>query len=146
MAESVVPGKPQKPHGLDWRPVVNDYRAKAGRSGAAEIEAPDLVAGDPRDPRSDPRSALDENEDAMVSPINLRKFQEQLNRNRLDEIAGLVLALTYGEMIEMANAIWETQPEGSAITQDNLPALLHRWSKSRSAVADGDGQVAAHAE
>ena len=48
MAESVVPGKPQKPHGLDWRPVVNDYRAKAGRSGAAEIEASDLVAGDPR--------------------------------------------------------------------------------------------------
>jgi hypothetical protein len=151
MAESVVPGKPQKPHGLDWRPVVNDYRAKAGRSGAAEIEASDLVAGDPRaetrsDPRSDPRSAPDENEDAMVSPINLRKFQEQLNRNRLDEIAGLVLALTYGEMIEMANAIWETQPEGSAITQDNLPALLHRWSKSRSAVADGEDQVALHAE
>jgi len=147
MAESVVPGKPQKPHGLDWRPVVSDYRAKAGRSGAAEIEASDLVAGDARaETRSDQRTAPDENEDAMVSPINLRKFQEQLNRNRLDEIAALVLALTYGEMIEMANAIWETQPEGSAITQDNLPALLHRWSKSRSAVADGEEQVALHAE
>jgi hypothetical protein len=151
MAESVVPGKPQKPHGLDWRPVVNDYRAKAGRSGTAEIEVFDLAAGDPRgetisDPKSDPRSAPDENEEAMVSPINLRKFQEQLNRNRLDEIAALVLALTYGEMIEMATAIWEAQPEGSAITQDNLPALLHRWSKSRSAVADGEGQAVAPAE
>lgn len=139
MAETVVPGKPQKQHGLDWRPVVNDYRARAGRSGTAEIEASDLAAGDPR---ADPGSAADENEDAVVSPINLRKFQEQLNRSRLDEIAALVLALTYGEMIEMANAIWETQPDGSAITQDNLAALLHRWSKSRSAVADRDVEEA----
>jgi hypothetical protein len=155
MAESVVPGKPQKPHGLDWRPVVNDYRARAGRSGASEIEAADLAAGDPRadpkadlrpEPRLDPRTAPEENEDAMVSPINLRKFQEQLNRNRLDEIAALVLALTYGEMIEMANAIWETQPEGTTITQDNLPAVLHRWSKSRSAVVYSEGQVVAHPE
>jgi len=69
----------------------------------------------------------------MVSPVNLRKFQEQLDRNCLDEIALLLLALTYGEMIELANAIWKAQPEGSAITQDNLPSLLHRWSKSRSA-------------
>jgi hypothetical protein len=159
MAESVVPGKPQKPHGLDWRPVVNDYRARAGRSGAAEIEAADLAAGDPRaepradprvepraEPRPDPRIAPEENEDVMVSPINLRKFQEQLNRNRLDEIAALVMALTYGEMIEMANAIWESQPDGAAITQDNLAALLHRWSKSRSVVGDTEVQMVAHPE
>jgi hypothetical protein len=76
----------------------------------------------------------------MVSPINLRKFQEQLNRSRLDDIASLVLALTYGEMIEMANAIWSVQPDGASITQDNLPALLHRWSKSRAANGDGEAQ------
>jgi hypothetical protein len=155
MAETAVPGKPQKPHGLDWRPVVNDYRAKAGRTGVGEIDASDPAAdpnatfsaglgmgpnaapssGASPAPSSGPRPAPDEDED--TSPINLRKFQEQLNRNRLDEIAALVLALTYGEMIEMASAIWQTQPDGSAITQENLPALLHRWSKSRSAVADG---------
>ena len=133
MAETAIPGKPQKIHGLDWRPVVNDYRVKAGRSGAAEIESADLAA-------TDASPAPEENEEAMVSPINLRKFQEQLNRGRLDEIAALVLSLTYGEMIEMANAIWQVQPDGTAITQDNLPALLHRWSKSRS--AEGDVQVA----
>jgi hypothetical protein len=153
MAESVVPGKPQKPHGLDWRPVVNDYRARAGRSGTSEIEASDLATGEPRaepradlrpDPRPDPKTAPDENEDSMVSPINLRKFQEQLNRNRLDEIAALVLALTYGEMIEMANAIWETQPDGAVITQDNLPARLHRWSKSRSLMVDSEVSMVAH--
>jgi hypothetical protein len=74
----------------------------------------------------------DEKEDAMASPISLRKFQERLDRNCLDEIALLLLALTYGEMIELADAIWSA-PEGTAITKENLPALLHRWSKSRSA-------------
>jgi hypothetical protein len=131
MVESVVPRNPPKPHGLDWRPVVSDYRAKAGRSDVPEINGAGLVATAPQ------TTATDANEDAMAAPINLRKFQEQLDRDRLDEIAALVLALTYGEMIELANAIWKAQPEGSAITQDNLPALLHRWSKSHSAVADG---------
>jgi hypothetical protein len=64
--------------------------------------------------------------------VNLRKLQETLARKPLDEIATLVHGLTYGEMIEMAEAIWKTQPEGLVITLDNLPALLHRWSKSHS--------------
>ncbi len=68
--------------------------------------------------------------------INLRKLQEQLDRKPLDEIAMLVQALTYGEMIELAEAMWKVQPEGTAVTQDNLPALLHRWSKSRSLPSD----------
>ena len=76
----------------------------------------------------------------MVSPVNLRKFQEQLDHNRLNEIATLVLSLTYGEMIELANAVWDVQPEGAAITQENLPALLHRWSRSRSDVIEGAAQ------
>ena len=65
--------------------------------------------------------------------VNLRKFQEQLARSPLDEIATLVGSLTYGEMIELSEAIWRAQPGGSAITLENFPALLHRWSKSRSA-------------
>jgi hypothetical protein len=124
-----VPKKPPKPHGLNWRPVVDEYRQKTDRTDAVDPEDTDRVA-------ADPQPAPDEKEDAMVSPVNLRKFQEQLDRNCLDEIALLLLALTYGEMIELANAIWKAQPEGSAITQDSLPALLHRWSKSRSAPAN----------
>jgi hypothetical protein len=65
--------------------------------------------------------------------VNLRKLQEQLSRKPLDEIATIVGVLTYGEMIELSEAIWRAQPEGSAITLENFPALLHRWSKSRSA-------------
>jgi hypothetical protein len=71
--------------------------------------------------------------------VNLRKLEERLARKPLDEIATLIQGLTYGEMIELAETMWKSQPEGSIITQDNLPALLHRWSKSRPVVADGDG-------
>jgi hypothetical protein len=70
--------------------------------------------------------------------INLRRLQEQLDRQPLDEIAMLVRALTYGEMIELAEGMWKVQPEGSAVTQDNLPALLHRWSQSRTVPAQTD--------
>jgi hypothetical protein len=69
--------------------------------------------------------------------INLRRLQEQLDRQPLDEIAMLVRALTYGEMIELAEGMWKVQPDGAAVTQENLPALLHRWSQSRTVpVAD----------
>jgi hypothetical protein len=70
--------------------------------------------------------------------INLRRLQEQLDRQPLDEIAMLVRALTYGEMIELAEGMWKVQPEGSAVTQENLPALLHRWSQSRTVPAQAD--------
>jgi hypothetical protein len=39
-------------------------------------------------------------------------------------------------MIELAEGMWKVQPDGSTVTQENLPALLHRWSKSRSLPAD----------
>src|SRR5258708_22817655 len=110
MAESAVPRNPPKPQGLDWRPVVNDFRAAAG------FEETDPAA-------TDPQSAPDKNEGAVASSVNLRKLQDQLDRNRIDEIAALVLVLTYGEMIEMAHAIWKAQPEGAAITEYHLPPL-----------------------
>jgi hypothetical protein len=62
--------------------------------------------------------------------VNLRKLEQLLTRKPIDEIASLVQGLTYGEMIELAQAMWKAQPEGSAVTQENLPALLHCWSKS----------------
>jgi hypothetical protein len=73
--------------------------------------------------------------------VNLRKLQEQLSRKPLDEIAALVGGLTYGEMIELSEAIWRAQPEGSVITLENFPALLHRWSKSRPAAESDNSAV-----
>jgi hypothetical protein len=74
--------------------------------------------------------------------INLRRLQETLDRQPLDEIAMLVRALTYGEMIELAEGMWKVQPDGSAVTQENLPALLHRWSQSRTVPAENYTQPA----
>ena len=76
------------------------------------------------------------NEIDSGATVNLRQLEERLTRKPLDEIASLVRGLTYGEMIELAATMWKSQPEGTAITKDNLPTLLHLWSKSFSAVAD----------
>ena len=98
--------------------LVDDYRFPQVR--AAEREAPLRPA----------MSAM-----STETAVKLRKLEERLTRKPIDEIATLVQGLTYGEMIELAQAMWEAQPEGSAVTQENLPVLLHCWSKSRSANA-----------
>jgi hypothetical protein len=94
--------------------------------GSAEIEGADVAI-------TDLHPAPERNEGAteMGKNVNLVKLEEQLERKPIDEIASLVRSLTYGEMIELAEAIWNLQPDGSAISQDNLSALLHRWSTSR---------------
>jgi len=93
----------------------------------------------PEDFRSDAfrRHALDreraEDEINVGGSVNLQKLEEQLARGRLDEIAALMRALTYGEMIELAEGLWNVNGQGSEISKDNLPGLLHRWSTSRTA-------------
>jgi hypothetical protein len=32
----------------------------------------------------------------------------------------------------MAEAIWTMQPDGTALSRETLPALLHRWSQARA--------------
>ena len=95
----------------------------------------------PEDFRSDAfrRHALDREraEDEIVGgSVNLQKLEEQLARGRLDEIAALIRALTYGEMIELAEGLCSVMcnvnGQGSEISKDNLPGLLHRWSTSRT--------------
>lgn len=45
----------------------------------------------------------------------------------IDEIATLIRSLTYGEMIELAQAMWKRRDEGE-VTQATLPGILHRWA------------------
>jgi hypothetical protein len=115
---------------MDRRPLTDDYGGGRNGPGTVRQGAPDEGTN-----RFDARN---HHEVAMNTGtnVNLRKLQEQLDRQPLDEIAMLVQALTYGEMIELAEGMWKVQPEGAAVTQENLPALLHRWSKSRSLPAD----------
>lgn len=64
--------------------------------------------------------------------VNMDKLAAELSRNRLSEIAELVRALTYGEMIEFAKAIWNIRPnEVEPLTEETLPGVLHRWSVGR---------------
>jgi hypothetical protein len=113
-------------------PRTDDYRPPRAR--AADREEPISPAINEFEASNDRRGETL----SAGSAVNLRKLEERLTRKPLDEIATLIHGLTYGEMIELADAMWKSQPEGSAITQDNLPALLHRWCKSR-VVGDGVG-------
>ena len=63
--------------------------------------------------------------------VDLRKLEEELGRRRLDEIADVVRALTYGEMMELAASMWNVRPDGADLTEHNLPSVLYRWSTSR---------------
>jgi hypothetical protein len=63
--------------------------------------------------------------------VDLRRLEEELGRRRLDEIADVVRALTYGEMMELASSMWNVRPDGANLTEHNLPAVLYRWSTSR---------------
>jgi hypothetical protein len=63
--------------------------------------------------------------------VNMEKLERELSRepSPLDEIAGLVRELTYGEMIELAAAIWAARPDDAAATNaDWLAPTLHRWA------------------
>ena len=130
MVEAEFPKRPPAPGEADWRPLT-DYRSE--RNGASTFRQ--AASEDGVRNRLDVRNHYEVAMNTGTN-VNLRKLQEQLDRQPLDEIAMLVQALTYGEMIELAEGMWKVQPDGSAVTQENLPALLHRWSKSRSLPAD----------
>jgi hypothetical protein len=63
--------------------------------------------------------------------VDLSKLEAALGRKRLDEIADMVRALTYGEMIDLAESMWNVKPDDSELNEGNLPAVLYRWSTSR---------------
>src|SRR5258708_25218780 len=130
MVEAEFPKRPPASGETDWRPSI-DYRSERDGAGPVRQAASDDGARNRFDVKNDYEVAMN-----TVTNVNLRKLQEQLDRQPLDEIAMLVQALTYGEMIELAEGMWKVQPDGSTVTQENLPALLHRWSKSRSLPAD----------
>lgn len=70
----------------------------------------------------------DEGNDARA--VDLKRLAEHLGRRPIEEIAALMRGLTYGEMIELAEGLWNAQLEGSTISKDILPSLLHRWLTS----------------
>ncbi len=108
-----------------WRGADRRVRGDEIEASDSETEVSDSPAMNEVDSQS-PRRAATRTE----ATVTVRKPQKRLARNPLDEIATLVRGLAYGAMIELSDAMWKAQPEGSVVTQENLPALLHRWSKS----------------
>jgi hypothetical protein len=67
---------------------AEDFRSEAFQRDAQEREAAEVNAGE---------------------DVNLEELEEQIGRCPIDEIAGLVRELTYGEMIELAEELWKAQ-------------------------------------
>ncbi len=116
---------------IDWQNGAPDrgrtalpesYKPRALRlATAAPVAPPEPFA---------PAGDLDSQE-PVPPAVDLRKLEAELGRRRLDEIADVVRTLTYGEMMELATSVWNVRPDGSELTESNLPAVLYRWSTSR---------------
>jgi hypothetical protein len=104
---------------VDWQNGAPDR----GRTSLPEAYKPKALRLAPADDAASPE----------INPpiVDLRKLEEELGRRRLDEIADVVRALTYGEMMELAASMWNVRPDGANLTEHNLPAVLYRWSTSR---------------
>jgi len=129
MVEGEFPKRLQLPRILERRraPAVFQLEATHG-DGASEVEASDSPANeaDMRGHRGDKTNT--------EATLSLREVKRQ-PPNPLDDIATVIQGLTYGEMIELSEAMWKNRPNGSAVTLENLPELLHRWSTFHSAAA-----------
>src|SRR5215471_21626580 len=113
------------PRELDTRPILDDYRPKKERA----LLSSDVDGENYQIDELNEQDYL-EASTGISSQVNLHKLEHELSRDPLGEIATMVRALTYGEMIELAQAIWKIRPEGGGVDQDTLPMLLHRWSTS----------------
>src|SRR5215470_10880364 len=96
---------------IDWQSGAPDrgrnalpdsYKPRALRlAAAAASTAEDVASQEPPEP----------------SAVDLRKLEAELGRRRLDEIADVVRALTYGEMMELAQSMWNVRLDDSQLTE-----------------------------
>jgi hypothetical protein len=132
MADVILPKRAPMPRELDTRPITSDYRPKRMRLFGTGDTEDESYYGDELSDQDYSQASLEFSDEVSVgrSEDELGRPRLELGRNRLNEIATLVRRLTYGEMIELAQAIWKIRPEGEEIDQRNLPMMLHLWSTS----------------
>ena len=124
---------------IDWQNGAPDrgrsalpdsYKPRALRLAAAEpvaAPAPSLLLPSPPLPTAEEVAS----EEPADSRVDLRRLEAEMGRKRLDEIADVLRLLTYGEMMELAETMWNIRPDGSELTEHNLPAVLYKWSTLR---------------
>ena len=125
MADVIFPKRTPTPRELDTRPIASDYRPRRMRlldSGGAENER---CYGDGLSEQNYSEASME-----ISGEVSLHKPEDELSRDRLNEIATLMRTLTYGEMVELAHEIWKIRPEGEEVNQYSLPMMLHLWSTS----------------
>jgi hypothetical protein len=113
-------GAPDRGHGA----LPESYKPRALRLAAPETGT--------LPPESASLLTAEELASEEPSPVvDLRRLEAELGRKRLDEIADVVRTLTYGEMMQLAESMWNVRPGDAELTEHNLPAVLYRWSTSR---------------
>ncbi len=121
---------------IDWQNGAPDrsrgalpesYKPRALRLAAA---APAAAAPGPL-PATPAPTAEELASQEPTPPVDLRRLEAELGRKRLDEIADVVRLLTYGEMMELAETMWNVRLGDAELTEHNLPAVLYRWSTMR---------------
>ncbi len=122
------------PPDLDPRPTPADFR-----SGIAAPQAASAVFESEPDSPALAQTHVQNHWNTEVA-LDPRDRRQQPMRKPLDKIASLIRSLTYGEMMELAEALWKGLPESSAVTQETLPVMLYCWSISRPA-ASGEGEM-----
>ena len=130
MADVIFPKPVPAPRELDTRPIAGDYRPKRMRLFDTSDTASESYYGGELHDQDYSEASLE-----ISGDVSLHRREDELSRNRLllgrnrlNEIATLMRSLTYGEMIELAQAIWNIRPEGEEVDQHNLPMMLHLWS------------------
>jgi hypothetical protein len=124
MADVIFPKRAPTPRELDTRPIPSDYRPRRVRLLDGSSTESESYDGDELTNQNYSEASME-----ISGPINL-PGPGAFGGDRLNEIATLVRTLTYGEMMELAHAIWKIRPEGAEIDQYNLPMMLHLWSTS----------------
>jgi hypothetical protein len=132
MVDVIFPKRTLTPRELDTRPIAGDYRPKRMRLFATSGAESESYYGDEPGDQDYSEASLEISGEAGLPTREdeLSRNRLQLGRDRLNEIATLMRSLTYGEMIELAQAIWKIRPEGEEVGQHNLPMMLHMWSTS----------------
>jgi len=78
--------------------------------------------------------------DSNREPVNLTKFEEDMNEDRIAHIKEIVAALTYGEMMALAEQLADSMLIGTVNKEQFkfvLPPTLHAWLTRKNSHLDG---------
>jgi hypothetical protein len=79
------------------------------------------------------RNSIDET--AEIERPGIPSLAKTSSRNRVDELAAKVRALTYAEMLEFARGLWGLRGKGE-VNSETLPKILYAWATGAEPASD----------